>query len=112
MFGMDLKYILAAIFVIVMAVVFFITVMRNRQIRKNGIKTEAVISRIEEHDHVDGDGEITTTYSYYVRYEDQEGNTREALLSKVMQSRYYVGDELYIQYLPQKPQYAFPIKKR
>ena len=111
MIGIELKYILAGIFVIAIGVVFVITVVRNRKIRHNGIMTEAVVSRVEEHDHVDGDGGFSTTYSYYVVYEDRAGDTHEALLSKVMNSRYRVGDELRIQYLPEKPQYAFPIKK-
>lgn len=111
MFGIELKYILTVIFVIAVGVVFVITVMRNRQIRQNGIKTEAVVSRIEEHDHVDGDGSLNVTYSYYVTYDDRDGNTHEAILSKVVQSRYRVGDVLLIQYLPEKPEYAFPIKK-
>ena len=111
MFGIDIKYILAAIFVIVIAVVFVITFLRNRRIRKDGIKADAVVSRIEEHDHLDSDGGFSTTYSYYVTYEDQDGNKHEAILSKFMQSGYRVGDELSIQYLPEKPQYAYPIKK-
>ena len=111
MFGIDIQYMIAAIVVIVIAVVFVITVMRNRRIRKDGIKADAVVSRIEEHDHVDSDGGFTTTYSYYVIYEDRDGNTHEAILSKVMHSGYRVGDELSIQYLPEKPQYAFPIKR-
>ena len=111
MFGIEVKIILAAIVVIVIAVAFVITIRRNRQIRRNGIKAEAVVSRIEEHDHADSDGSVTTTYSYYVTYLNEAGETREALLSKVMHSRYCVGDELEIQYLPEKPQYAFPVKK-
>jgi len=110
MFGIELKYIIAAVFVAVIAAVFVVTIVRNRKIRKSGIKTDAVVSRIEEHDHFDSDGGFSTTYSYYVAYEDQDGNTREAVLSKVMQSGYHVGDELQIQYLPENPQYAFPLK--
>ena len=45
MFGIDIKYILAAIFVIVIAVVLVITVLRSRRIRKDGIKADAVVSR-------------------------------------------------------------------
>ena len=112
MFGIEWKYIFAAILVAVLAVVFVITVLRNRQIRKNGIETDAVVSRIEEHDHRDSDGGISTTYSYYVTYIDQAGNPQEAILSKVLQSRYRVGEELSVQYLPEKPQYALPIKKK
>ena len=53
MFGIDIKYILAAIFVIVIAVVFVITFLRNRRIRKDGIKADAVVG-IRQHELVAG----------------------------------------------------------
>lgn len=112
MFGIEWKYILIAVFVLAFAVVFVITFFRNSRIRRNGVIADAVVSGIEEHDHIDGDGSLSFTYSYYVMYEDREGNTHEAILSKVMNSRYRVGDELQIRYLPENPQYAYPMKGR
>lgn len=111
MFGLDWKIIAGAALVILIAVVFVITVRRNRRIRQEGIETDAVVSRVEENYNAQGDGTLSVSYSYYVQYEDQNGTTHEAILSKVLQSHYRVGDELRIRYLPEKPKYAFPIKR-
>ena len=80
---------------------------RNHIIKTQGIEAEAFITRVEEHDTTDSDGTISTTYDYYVRYTDQGGVMREALLTNIYTVRSLVpGDRLTIKYLPGKEKYA------
>ena len=106
-----LNYVLFAIVAIVIAVSFVITVRRNRAIRKNGIEVNATISKIEERDTVDSDGGVSTTYTYFVKFTTVDGNTAEAMLGEIFQKSYRVGDELRVMYLPEKPNYAVPVKR-
>lgn len=83
------------------------SLFRNHKIKANGIETDAVISRVEESDSTDSDGSITTTYTYYVRYKDQDGNGREAVLTNTYTRRNFVmGDPVKIKYLPGKEKTA------
>lgn len=106
----SLGYVFIGIFAAVIAVGFVITVRRNNAIRKNGVEADAVVSRIEEHDSVDGDGMIDTTYTYFVTFKTQDGSTVEAQLGKIFQKHYRVGDQFRIMYLPEKTNYAVPVK--
>lgn len=76
---------------------------RNHQISSQGIEADGFITRVEETDSTDSDGMISTSYHYYVRYTDQGGVMREALLTNTYTQRDLVpGDPVRIKYLPGK----------
>ena len=78
-------------------------------IRRKGVETEGVISRITEHSSVDGDGSLDVTYTYYVVFRTQDGQEVEADLNHAP-GRTRVGDRVRIKYLPEKPKHAVLIK--
>ena len=68
------------------------------------------MSRIVSHDsEPDEHGHINTTYTYYVKYQTQDGQTVEAKLGNAP-SHTYEGMALRIKYLPEKPKYVVPAK--
>ena len=76
-----------------------------QRIKKNGIETDAVITRIEDV----GIG-TDTSYDYYVCYTER-GQKIEAKLSNPGFGRgLEVGAEIRIRYLPEKPNIAVWIK--
>ena len=104
-----LKYVLigaAAVVVVGLAVYSF---LRNNKIRKEGVEADAVVSRIEEQESANSDGSFDTTYTYYVNYRTQDGQTVEAKLNRAP-VRTRVGDQVRIKYLPEKPKYALLVK--
>ena len=78
-------------------------------IRRKGIETEGIISRIEEQSTVDGDGSLDVTYTYYVIFKTQDGQKTEADLNHAP-GHMRVGDQVRIKYLPEKPKHAVLIK--
>lgn len=98
--------------VVVAAILSFVIFMiiRNNKIRKNGIETDAVISRIEESESIDSEGGVDVSYTHYVTYRTPDGQEVEAVLNHVSR-RTYVGDLVRIKYLPEKPNYALLVKK-
>ena len=104
-----MTYVLIAVAVIVVAVGVVFTIKRNSAIQKNGIETDAVVSRIDEHETRNNDGSRETHYTYYVRYQTQDGQTVEAKLGNAS-PLIGVGSRLRIKYLPEKPKYVIPVK--
>ena len=97
---------------------------RNEAIKQNGIETNAVVTRVVESvstdDDDDGGGSETYSYSYYVTFRTQEGQTVEARLGsgKTMDVRVkdvgwdrdlHEGSRVRIMYLPEQPDYAILI---
>lgn len=72
------------------------------RIKKNGIETDAFVSRIEERESSDADG-VTFYEDYYVRYQDREGRTQEAIISNPKRKGLVLGARIRIRYLPEKP---------
>ena len=70
--------------------------------KKNGIETDAFVTRIEERESHDSDG-VTYYDDYYVRYQDQEGRTIEATISNPKRKGLVLGARIRIRYLPEKP---------
>ena len=70
--------------------------------KKNGIETDAFVTRIEERESHDSDG-VTYYDDYYVRYQDQEGRTIEATISNPKRKGLALGARIRIRYLPEKP---------
>lgn len=101
-----LKYfLLVAFFLAVIGFLVFI-IRRNKEIQANGIETDAVVSRVDENSSLD-DGSVS--YTYYVKYQLQDGQTVEAQLN---QSTQYIGEGTHvrIKYLPDKPKYVLLVK--
>ena len=84
---------------------------KNLYTKKNGIETDATVSRIEEETQSDSDG-ISTSYNYYVRYTTAEGKSQEALITNPGFKSLHIGDQIKIKYLPEKPIAAVWIKER
>ena len=61
--------------------------------KKNGIETEATVSRIEEETQSDSDG-ISTSYNYYVQYTTAEGQSQEAVISNPGFKGFKVGEQM------------------
>jgi len=86
--------------------------LRNHTIRSQGIEADGFITRVEERDSADSDGDITTSYDYYVRYTDQGRIAREALLTNTYTRKNLVpGDPVKIKYLPGKENAAVMVKE-
>ena len=84
---------------------------RNHQIKTQSIEVDGFITRVEETDSTDSDGDTSTTYHYYVRYKDQGGVSREAVLTNTYTRRNLVpGDRVKIKYLPGKENAAVMVK--
>ena len=90
------------------AYLMFLGFKRDREIKKNGIVTNAVVTRIEEVRDVDEDG-TSISYDYYVQYQMPNGQIVEAKLGKVPK-RTVIGNWLVIKYLPDRPDYVLPAK--
>ena len=103
---MMLEKILIGVFVITVVAVVIFTIRRNKAIINNGIEADAVVSRIQE--DVGGDDE-GVSYSYYVSYTTQDGQTVEARIND-LPSHTHVGDPVRIKYLPEKPKYVLLVK--
>ena len=104
-----LQYVLIGVVVVVIVTVFVFTIVRNNAIKKNGIETDAVVSRIDEDTSTDSDGSISTSYTYYVNYQMEDGTVVEAKLGKVPFNTRQ-GQQLRIKYLPEKPKYVIAVK--
>lgn len=104
-----LTYVVIAVVVIAVIAVTVFTIKRNNAIQKDGIEADAVVSRIVENEDRDEDGHVDFTYTYYVKYQTQDGQTVEAKLGNAP-SRIVVGSNLRIKYLPEKPKYVIPTK--
>lgn len=104
-----LTYVAIAVIVIVVIVAAVFTIKRNNAIQKDGIEADAVVSRIAENENRDDDGHVDYTYTYYVKYQTQDGQTVEAKLGNAP-ARIAEGSRLRIKYLPDKPKYVIPAK--
>ncbi len=75
--------------------------------KRNGIETEAIITRIEEESNVDAN----ITYHYFVQYA-KNGKTVEATLSNPGFGKgLVVGARITIKYLEEKPNVAVWVKE-
>jgi len=104
-----MAYALIALVVIVIGFSIITTIKRNNAIQKDGIEADAVVSRVDENEDTDSDGNREVTYVYYVKYQTKDGQTVEAKLGNEP-GHLYVGKELRIKYLPEKPKYVIPAR--
>lgn len=76
-----ISYIFLAVFIITIIILVVRTRIINNKIKMNGTETEAIVTRITEQESSDVDGGSSISYSYYVTYRTQTGQTVEAKLT-------------------------------
>ena len=98
--------------IVIICIISFIT---TNKIKKNGIETEAEISKINVtttqtiHDE-DGTTDIDTSETYFVKFKTQDGEEIETRLpNPKIGSR--EGDIIKIKYLPEKPNKVIRIRE-
>ena len=110
-------YAVIAVIVAVIAAGVIWTAKRNSEIKQNGIETNAVVTRIKETASTDDEGYVSYSYTFYVTYRTQAGQTVEAQLAsgksfdvrigkKVWDRDLHEGSNVRIKYLPDKPDYV------
>lgn len=110
---------IAVIVIVIIAGVVF-TAKRNNAIKRSGIVTNAVVTRVKENESTDEDGHVSYSYTFYVTYRTQEGQSVEAQLAsgksfdikigKMAWDRdLHEGSNVRIQYLPEKPNYVIRV---
>ena len=86
----------------------------SKKVKKEGIETDAVVSRVELHEWGGGTGDTwahdNITEEYYITYVNQEGQTVEALLSNPGDHTFKEGDKLKIKYLPDRLEYPVLVR--
>ena len=107
--GKLIFYVAVGIFAIAAVIGIVYVVKRNNAIKKNGVEVDAVVSRIKETETANDDGSFDTTYTYYVKFRNQDGQTVEAKLGNAPGFT-REGDRLRVKYLPEKPKYAILVK--
>ena len=97
--------VILALFVIGGIWAFIVT----KKTKKEGIETDALITRIELHEWSGGTGDVGTSDSiaedYYITYADQGGQNVEALLSNPGRHKFKDGDNIRIKYLSDRQDY-------
>ena len=102
---------LVGIIVIGFIIWAIVSMKRDEDISKNGIETEAVVSRVEEHSSINEDKksdnykEKEYTYTYYVKYQNQKGETIEAKLGPQPHTLQQ-GNRIRIKYSMKNPSYV------
>lgn len=71
------------------------------RVKRNGIEAEAYVTRLEEHESTDSDGDTSVYYDVYVLFTTREGRQVEAALINP-KNRLNAGDRVTVRYLPGK----------
>ena len=85
----------------------------SKKVKKEGIETDAVVSRIELHEWTGGADaweHSSFTEEYYITYENLDGQAVEALLSNPGDHIFKEGDKIKIKYLPSRQEYPVLVK--
>ncbi len=88
--------------IIIAAVVIFVlraarVLLKARKIDREGIETDAVVSRVEEEWDPDT---ASSTYMTYVRYRDENGEYRESPMALTSSPSYEEGERVRIRFVP------------
>ena len=102
------KYIFIGFFVLIAIGAVWAYVVSNK-VKKHGIETEAVVSRIDVQESLDSDNCVSRTETCYVSYVNQNGETVEAVLSNPKKGLKQ-GSRLKIKYLLEKQEYPVLIE--
>ncbi|GEM_PF-1255406 len=115
-----MQYVILGVILAAILGAILYTAWRVNEIKKDGIDTDAVVSRERVDESEDEDGHITTTSTWFVTYQTQDGQTVEAQLAsgkamdhtigrKAWDFDLYEGAPVRIRYLPRKPDYVIRI---
>lgn len=77
----------------------------TKKVKKEGIETDALVSRVELHEWGDIETHGSVTEEYYITYTDQDGRATEAMLSNPGSHQFKEGDRIRIKYLPDRKEY-------
>ncbi|MDO5439268.1 MAG: hypothetical protein Q4F09_04510 [Erysipelotrichaceae bacterium] len=102
------EYLLAVLVILVFCIRAYILVRRAKTIDKDGILTEAVVTRIEENWRSEPS---ETSYSIYVQYSDANGAVVENVLAAGTDKGYSVGQKVRIRYLPGEDGFVRPAEE-
>lgn len=83
-----------AVFIVICAVIIFISRNMKKQIEENGIETTGIISRIE-----DSGGTEDITFIYYAIYQTEDGEEVEGVISNPTYDL-IVGQSVRLKYHP------------
>ena len=104
-----LTWVFIAVVVVAVVAGFVFNYRRSKAINERGVETDAVVSRIKEIEGEDADGKREVKYEYYVKYQNDAGQTVEARLGNP--PRFLMeGSHVRVKYLPEKPKYALVVK--
>ena len=95
------------LFIVVAGAFLVYAYLRNRKMNTEGIRTDAVVSRIERNESVDDEG---VSYRFFVSYKDEEGKMQEALIVNRLNEKFEKGQTVKIAYLPEKKEQAVVIE--
>ena len=84
---------------------------KNKKIKDEGMETEAVVSRVDEHINVMADGMTTVEVKYYVKYRNNFGEEIEAELGNPERGL-KEGALIIIKYLPNKEKYVVMLSRK
>lgn len=108
---MNSIFIIVVVLIVVIGLVY--SFMSMHKIKKNGIETEAEVSRIdiEKTENIDENNNINveTTKHYYVKYKNEQDEIIESLLSNP-KFGLKEGDIIKIKYLPENTKNVIRIK--
>ena len=106
--------ILVGIIVVGIIIWAVVSMKKDQDIKNDGIETEAVVSRVEEHYSINEDRESEnykeneyTGSTYYVKYQNEKGETVEAKLGPQPHALQQ-GSKIRIKYSPKNPKYVLP----
>lgn len=104
-----LTWVFIAVVVVAVVAGFVFNYRRSKAINERGVETDAVVSRIKEIEGEDADGKREVRYEYYVKYQNEAGETVEAKLGNP--PRFLMeGFHVRVKYLPEKPKYVLVVK--
>lgn len=103
-------WVIAAVVAVVVIAGFVFNYKRSKAINERGVEADAVVSRIKEIEGEDASGNREVSYEYFVKYQNEAGETVEAKLGNP--PRFLMeGSPLRVKYLPEKPKYVLAVKK-
>ena len=105
-----MPYVIGGVIVVILIVGFIFNYRRSKKINAQGVEADAFISRIQEIEHTDDNGNRDVEYQYYVKYRDGSGAVFEAKLGNPPAFA-REGQQVRIKYLPEKPKYALMVKQ-
>ena len=86
----------------------------TKKAKKEGIETDAAVTRVVLHEWNGQTGDMHTqdsyTEEYYVTYTNQEGQSVEAMLTNPGDHTFRQGDKIKIRYLPDRQDYPVLVK--